>query len=425
MVLKGILPVCTAWAGMVFFCATLVLAEDWPEFRGPMQNGHSSATRLPVKWGTASGVAWKAQLPGRAWSSPVVIGGRIYLTNAVGQGDSTNLQSEYSLRVLALQAADGQVVWDVEVFHVPNPQALGIHSKNSYASATPVFADGRIYAHFGHLGTACLDEDGRILWKTNELAYSSVHGNGGCPVLVDGKLIFMADAGTHPFVAALHAANGKVAWKIPRVSDATRTFSFCTPLVIEVGDDRQVQVVCVGSNVVTALSPGDGREIWRVRYEGYSVVPRPVYAHGLVFMSTGYDKAEVLAIKPDGQGDVTDSHVAWSLRRGAPLTPSMLVIGEDLYMVADNGMVSCVEAKSGTVYWQERVARQTSASPLYADGKIYIQDEMGVGYVLKPGRMLQLLAKNDLEDRSLASPAVSGSRLLIRTQHALWCIGSN
>ena len=240
-------------------------------------------------------------------------------------------------------------------------------------------------------------------------------------MIVDGLVIFDCDAEVNPFIVALDKATGKVRWQTPRVTDAKKTFSFCTPLVIEVNGAKQV--ISPGSNVVCAFRPKDGSEIWRVRYDGYSVVPRPVYGHGLLFISTGFDHASAIAIKPDGKGDVTDTHVVWRIDKNAPLTPSMLLIGDDLYMVADNGIVSCVDAKSGTIHWQDRVSKGTSASPLYADGKIYIQDELGVGYVLQPGHELKLLATNNLADKSLASYAVSGKHLLIRTQHFLYCIG--
>lgn len=401
---------------------TAVAAEDWPEFRGPTRQGISTAKGLVTEWSPTKNIVWKAELPGRAWSSPIVIGDRIYLTNAVGEKDSTDPHDTFSLRVQALNAVDGKVIWDAEIFHIANPVSLGTHGKNSYASPTPIFENGRIYAHFGHLGTACVDESGKLLWKTNELAYKPVHGNGGCPVLVNDLLIYNADAAEAPFITALDKNTGKLRWKVDRVSDAKKKFSFCTPLVIDVNGEKQI--ITPGSNVVSALNPKDGSEIWRVRYDGYSVVPRPVFGHGLLFLSTGFDHASALAIRPDGKGDVTDTHVAWKLDKGSPLTPSMLLVGNDIYMVSDQGIVSCVDAVSGAVHWQERVSRGTSASPLYADGKIYIQDELGSGYVLKPNSAsLELLAQNDLGDKSLASPAVWKNNLLIRTQSALWCIG--
>lgn len=396
-------------------------AADWPEFRGPTRDGHSDVTGLPTVWGPEKNIVWKSELPGRAWSSPIVIGDRIFLTNAVGAKDSTDPHDTFSLRVTCLAAGDGHVLWDTEVFNVADPHLQGVHGKNSYASPTPIHEDGRIYVHFGHFGTACVDVAGKVLWKNNELAYKPVHGNGGCPVLVDDLLVFSEDAQADPVIVALEKATGKLRWKMPRVTNAKKTFSFCTPLVIEVKGAKQI--ISPGSNCVVALNPQDGAEIWRVNYDGYSVVPRPIYGHGLLFIATGFDRGSVIAVKPDGEGDVTDTHVAWTITKNAPLTPSMLLVGEDLYMVADNGLVTCADAKTGSVVWAERVAKGTSASPLYADGKIYIQDELGVGHVLQAGHELKLLASNDLADKSLASYAVHGKHLLIRTQHALWCVG--
>jgi len=401
--------------------ATSIKAEDWPEFRGPTRQGISTATGLPTVWSTTKNVKWKKDLPGRAWSSPIVIGEVIYVTDAVGRKDSTDPHDTFSLRVMAINALDGATLWDQEIFVVDQPHTQGIHGKNSYASATPIYEDGRIYAHFGHFGTACLDAQGKILWKSNEVKYMPVHGNGGCPILVKDLLIFHADGATNPRVVALSKDTGRLRWQVPRTVNFKKPFSFCTPLLIEV--DGKPQIISTGSGVVSALRPEDGREIWKVRHEGYSVIPRPVFAHGLVFACTSYDRSSILAIKPDGQGDVTDTHVVWRMEKGAPHTPSPLVVGDDLYLQADNGLVSCVEARTGTLKWQERVSRQSSASPIYADGKIYLLDEQGSGYVIKPGPRLELLAQNDLGDKALASYAVVGKNLLIRTQHTLWCMG--
>jgi outer membrane protein assembly factor BamB len=375
-----------------------------------------------VEWSPQKNVVWKTPLPGKAWSSPIVAGGRIYLTNAVAAKDENDPHDARSLRVLALDAISGKLLWDAEVFTVADPIAAGSHHKNSFASPTPVFENGRIYAHFGHLGTACVDSDGNVVWKTQELAYKPVHGNGGCPVIVDDLLIFNVDAQENPFVVALDKNSGQLRWRVARESDAKKKFSFCTPQLIEVNGRRQL--ITPGSNVVSALNPADGAEIWRARYDGYSVVPRPVYAHGLIFMSTGFDRPVALAISPTGTGDVTDTHVIWRIDRQAPLTPSMLVVGEDVFMVADKGVVTCADAKTGAIHWQERVAGPCSASPLYADGRIYILDERGAAYVIKASRQLELLATNDLAEPALASPAVSGKNLIIRTQGAVYCIGN-
>ncbi len=413
-------------AAAVFFSSFILspssFSSDWPEFRGPTKDGHSDAVGLPVAWSKVRNVVWKTALPGKAWSSPIVVGSRIYLTNAVAAKNEANPRDARSLRVLALNAADGKVAWDTEVFSVADPSGAGGHQKNSFASPTPVFADGMIYAHFGHFGTACVDAAGRLVWRTQELAYKPVHGNGGGPVIADDLLIFNCDAEENPFVAALDRATGAVRWKVARDVDAKKKFSFCTPLLIEAAGVRQL--ISPGSNVVAALNPKDGSEIWRVRYEGYSVVPRPVYAQGLIFLSTGFDRPVVLAIRPDGRGDVTETHVAWRMEKQAPHTPSMLVVGPDLFLVADKGLVTCADAKTGAIHWQERVAGPCSASPLHAEGRIYIQDEKGVGHVIKAARRLERVATNDLGEPTLASYAVSGKNLIIRTQGAVYCIGN-
>lgn len=396
-------------------------SSDWPEFRGPTKDGHSDATHLPVTWSRVKNVVWRTEVRGKGWSSPVVAENRIYLTTAVAARNEADPHDERSLRVVALDAAKGKVLWDQEVFLIHDPQSFGTHRKNSFASPTPVVEGGRVYAHFGHLGTACLDTAGRVIWKSRELVYKPVHGNGGGPVISDDLLIFNCDAEENPFIAALDKGDGKIRWQVPRETDAKKKFSFCTPLLIEVnGKD---QLISPGSNAVCALNPDDGAEIWRVRYEGYSVVPRPVFGQGLIFMSTGFDHPVALAIRPDGTGDVTDTHVAWRIEKHAPHTPSMLLSGEDLFMVADSGIVTCADAKSGNVIWQERVAGPCSASPLLGEGRIYIQDEKGVGHVIKAGRKLERLATNDLGEPTLASYAVSGNNLIIRTQGAVYCIG--
>lgn len=397
--------------------------EDWPEFRGPRAQGQSAATGLPTKWGPTENVVWKAAVAGSGWSSPVVVGEKIYLTTAVPTGGQEVPDVDRSLRGICLNAADGKVVWDKEVFVQKAADAPKIHKKNSHASPTVVADAGKIYAHFGHQGTACLDgTTGDVVWSTREFAYKPVHGNGGSPVVVDDLLIFNADAAVEPSVLALEKATGKLKWKFARQSDAKSKFSFCTPLLIEVNGVRQL--ITPGSGVVNALDPLTGKEIWHVNYGmGYSVVPRPIFAHGLIFLSTGYDSPIAMAIKPDGKGDATATHVAWQITKRAPHNPSMVVVGDLLYMVADNGIMSCIEPKTGKVVWEERTTGPISASLLAGGGNIYLQDEVGLGVVVKPGRMHQIIAKNDLKERSLASYGVVGNDLLIRTQGALYRIG--
>ncbi len=385
-------------------------AEDWPEFRGPTGQGLVRQGAVPVEWSPKS-AAWKQEIAGNGWSSPVIVGGKIYLTTAVpaaAQG--------YSLRALCLDVKEGKTLWDVEVFKegrdAPRP-----HTKNSHASPTPIVAGDRLYVHFGHQGTACLDLKGKVLWQ-NVQRYSPVHGNGGTPVLVDGLLVFGCDGASNPYVIALEADTGKEKWKTPRRGDPDRKFSFCTPLVIEV--DGRKQVILPGSDQVTAFEPTTGKEVWTVSYDGYSVIPRPVYGHGLVFVCTGYNQPSLLAIRPTGKGDVTKTHVAWSTRKAAPHTPSPLLVGDQLYMVSDNGTASCLDAKTGEVHWSQRLGGNYSASPMHAGGKVYFQSEDGVTTVLKAGTKFEEAGKNRMGERTLASFAVVDGSLFLRTERHLY-----
>ncbi|MDG2380372.1 MAG: PQQ-binding-like beta-propeller repeat protein [Pirellulaceae bacterium] len=393
------------------------LAQEWTEFRGPTGQGHASS-RPPIEWDSQqNNLLWKCPLPGTGWSSPVIQNGLIFLTAAVPIVDSKDL----SLQLIVIDLKTGTVENQIEVFRQTADNAPEIHSKNSHASPTPVIENDHIYVHFGHQGTACINTDGETVWKNRNLEYAPVHGNGGSPILFQDLLIFSCDGGSDPFIAALDKGTGKLIWRKQRESDADRTFSFSTPLVIEV--NGQPQLISPGSNSVWAYNPRDGREIWHVNYEGYSVIPRPVFGHGLVFLGTGYDSPKVLAIRPDGKGDVTDSHVAWTLSRGAPHTPSMLLIEDHLYMVSDRGIATCVDAKTGEEKWQERIGGNFSASPLYANGSIYLQSEAGECIVIDGRPEFKEVARNDLDERSLASFAVAGDSLLIRTAEHLFRIG--
>lgn len=394
-------------------------AEDWPEFRGPTGQGLSAAKGLPLEWDPTKNVAWKQDIPGAGWSSPIVWQDRVYLTTAVPMPNKDD--EDQSLRALCLDAQTGRILWDHEVFRQDAATAPGIHNKNSHASPTSLTDGQRLYVHFGHQGTAALDFDGKILWTNRMLKYRPVHGNGGSPVLVDDLLVFSEDGSNQQLVVALDRATGQLRWKTPRKTESFKKFAFSTPLVITVNGKQQI--ISPGAGLVGAYDPATGQEIWRVRYgEGYSVVPRPVFGHGLVFLSSGYDSAQLLAIRTDGQGDVTDTHVAWTLKRGAPHSPSPLLVGDELYIVSDLGIATCLDARTGREHWRERLGGEYSASPLYADGRIYFQSEKGAAVVVKPGQEFAVLAKNDLGERSLASYAVADGALFIRTDKHLFRI---
>lgn len=403
---------------LLFFLPGLTQAETlWPEFRGPTAQGHSTATGLPTSWSTARGVKWRAEIPGLGWSSPIVANGKVFVTNAVPEGSSAA-----KLEVIALDAATGKELWKTLVFTATDPALLRMHKENSHASPTPVYENGLIYAHYSQHGTACLKEDGSIVWKVNEHPYAPVHGTGGSPVIVDDLLIYHADGASDPAVIALDKRTGKTVWKVARTSDATRKFSFSTPLLIETNGQRQL--ISAGSGVVQALNPKDGAEIWRCTYDqGYSVVPRPIFAHGMIYIGTGYDKPTALAIKVEGaKGDVTSTHIVWSADKRVPHNPSMVVVGDDLYMIDDKGLMSCRDAKTGETHYEERLLGPTWSSLLYADGHLYVIDKLGVTAVVKPGHTLRVVSKNDLNEKAQATIAVVDSDLLIRTDKALYRI---
>ncbi|QDU61209.1 outer membrane biogenesis protein BamB [Planctomycetes bacterium Pan216] len=405
-----------AIASSLLFVASAVGGDQWTDFRGPTGQGIAKAKGVPIQWSPKHNVTWKTPVPGEGWSSPIVYRGRIFLTSAVPApgGDKGDL----SLRAICLDEESGDILWNKEIFQQKGSDAPRIHSKNSHASPSPLIDDGKLFVHFGHQGTACLDLKGKTLWKNRAITYEPVHGNGGTPIVVDDLLIFTCDGKEDPFVVALDKKTGKERWRSYREVDSDRGFSFCTPLAIEV--DGKTQVICPGSNVVSALDPETGEKIWSVDYYGWSVVPRPVFGKGLVFISTGYMTPSLLAIRPDGKGDVTDSHVVWSTSRAVPNTPSMLQVEDELYTVSDKGIATCFDAATGKVHWRQRLGGNFSASPLYADEKIYFQSEDGKTTVIHPGTEFIPIAENDLDETTFASYAVSDGAFFIRTKEHLY-----
>jgi outer membrane protein assembly factor BamB len=387
-------------------------AQEWRQFRGPTGQGLAEATGLPLEWDGAKNVAWKAPVPGRGWSSPVVAHGRVWVTTAVTEGRTA------SLRLLSFDAESGRAAQDVEVFRRRNVELL--NAKNSHASPTPVVDDERVYVHFGSQGTAAVTLDGTIAWKA-QYGCETQHGNGGSPVLHANLIIFTCDGFDAAYIAALDARTGKQRWKTWRRQPWSQAYA--TPLVIRVGDVDQL--VSPGAHYAAAYDPPTGREIWRVRYDdGFSNVPRPVFAHGLVLIATGFYQPALLAVRPDGKGDITRTHIAWRLARGVPFTSSPIVAGDRVYMVNDAGILSCIAADTGAVVWQHRVPGNYSASPVMADGVIYLQSEEGVTTVIRPGPSFQAVAVNRLEGPVLASMAVAGRSLFIRTAEHLYRIAT-
>jgi outer membrane protein assembly factor BamB len=391
--------------------AVTARAEDWPQFRGPTGQGVSTERGLPLEWSETRNIIWKSPVPGLGWSSPAIAGGRIWLTTATSDGGG-------SLRALAFDVETGRQLVNVEVFRAGRTGE--VNPKNSRASPTPVVDGDRVYVHFGADGTAALSTSGEIVWKAT-FPYVTQHGNGGSPVLYKDLLIFSCDGYDTAFVVALDKRTGKVRWQTPRRKPISQAYS--TPIVIRVGD--RDQVVSLGAFRVAAYDPDTGREIWAVTYgDGFSNVPTPVFDDGLVYISTGFQEPWMVAVRTDGKGDVTKSHVAWVERRGAPLTPSPVVVGDELYIVNDTGILTCLDRKTGKIGWQQRLGGNFSASPIVADGRIYFLSEEGVGTVVAPGKEFRKLATNSLNETTLASMAVSGGSIFIRSDRHLYRISA-
>ncbi|MFN0170109.1 MAG: PQQ-binding-like beta-propeller repeat protein [Bryobacteraceae bacterium] len=394
---------------MFLWVAMLTPAENWPQFRGPGGQGHSSEKGLPFEWSESSGVRWRTAVPGKGWSSPAIQGKHIWLTTATEEG--------YSLRLIGLDRDSGRILKNVEVFRLNGK--IPIHTKNSQASPTPILDGDRIFVHFGSHGTACVRTSGETVWKTR-LEYYHRHGPGGSPALYKDLLVLSCDGYDIQYMVALDKSTGRIRWKKSR----TGYQAYTTPLVIRV--DGRDQLVSPGAHRAVAYEPREGNEIWSVRYgKGYSNVPRPLFGHGLVFICSGFDQPYLLAVKPDGRGDVTSSHVAWTVKRGAPLTPSPLLVGDELYFISDTGVATCVDARTGREHWRERLGGNYSASPVYADGRIYFASEECEFPVVAAGKTFRLLARNRLEGRCLASMAVSGGGLFIRSDSHLYKIGGS
>ena len=386
---------------------TQALAADWTEFRGPGQQGHADATGLPTSWSETEHITWKTAIPGLGWSSPSIQGTQLWITTAVDDG--------HSLRALRLHRDTGVIEKEIEVFHKENPGQ--VHKKNSHASPTPVIRGDRVFVHFGKHGTACLTTEGEIVWKT-ELEYEHRHGPGGSPVLFENLLIVNCDGTDTQYVIALDVATGKPVWKQLR-GEASMAYS--TPTLVNVNGSPQL--ISVGGEWTVAYEPKTGKELWRFRYPtGYSNVPRPVTGFGLTFVSSGYNTPTLYALKLGLTGDLDETAVAWKMTKGAPRNSSPLIVGNEFYMVSDNGIITCLDAQTGEQHWQERLGGDCSASPLFADGKIYITNETGMTKVIAPGKTYQELAINELPGRTLASLSVADNAIFLRTDEAVYRI---
>ncbi len=431
--------------GTTAVCFLSILANSqaettWPQFRGPGGQGHSDATGLPLHWDESTNIVWKTPILGNGWSSPVVANGKVWLTSATkvvateaeleakGAGPAgmkLDVAHAITLWVSEVDLSTGELLRKIKLAEVESPQA--IHPLNSYASPTPVLAEGRLYCYFGDFGTFCLDTaKGKVVWQKRIRLEHSV-GPGSSPLLVDDLLVLTCDGMEAQFILALHAADGTQAWQTDRPPLRTDTpdfrKSFCTPLSINVHGENQL--VIPGAQWCVAYVPRTGKEIWRVDHgRGFSLASRPVFDGQRVFICTGFMNAELLAIRPDGQGDVTETHVERIASKQIPHRSSPLLYGEQILTVSDGGIAQCFETANGNQLWKERIGGKFSASPLYADSRIYLCSHEGRTTVIAAGDEYQELATNDLDGQLMASPVVVESDLLLRTESHLYRIGN-
>ncbi|MCP3915823.1 MAG: PQQ-like beta-propeller repeat protein [bacterium] len=411
------LPTCHA------LCATflgLVLqdAPIWPDYRGPGLDGHAPEAEVPLEWSEKEGVQWKTPIPGRGWSTPVVHRGEAWMTTATPKGDR--------LSVLAVDVDTGAIVHRAVLFEVEEPQERS--KLNSYASPSAVIAEGRVWVHYGAEGTACIDTETRkVLWRRTDLRCDHMEGPGSSPLLVDGKLVINVDGGDVQYVVALEAETGETAWRVersaslaPLVADFRKAYS--TPILVE--GKRSPLVLSSGARRTSAFDPDDGREVWYVDHPGFSMSSRPVTDGKRVFLTTGFMRSELWAVRLGGKGDVTKSHVLWKHKKNVPTMPSAVLIDGYLYLVDDGSIASCIDAKNGNRMWRERIDGDHSSSPVYAGGRLYFFDREGKSTVIAPSKKFQVLARNELDDGMMASPVVVGDSFLLRTRTHLYRIAT-
>jgi outer membrane protein assembly factor BamB len=410
---------------LLIVLTTGIATAQWTEFRGPHGTGLARDATIPVKWSETENVRWKVPVHGRAWSSPVVLGQQVWLTTATPDGKQ--------LYAMAFDKDTGKTIFDMKLFDVATPQFA--HSFNTYASPSPVIEPGRVYVTFGSPGTAAIDtKSGKVIWERRDLECNHFRGAGSSPILFRDLLIMHFDGSDVQYVVALDKRTGRTVWKTPRSVDfkdiepngkikADGDFrkAFATPIVVTVAN--QPVLISPGSMAAYGYDPMTGKELWRLEERtSFSASTRPVTGHGLVFYTTGFNTGQVLAIRPDGRGDVTETHVAWRSTRGAPKKPSLLLHDDLLFMVNDNGVLTCVEAKTGTEVWTGRLNQTYSASPISAGGRVYFFGEDGKATVIEAGRTFKVIAENSLDDGFMATPAIDGAALYVRTKSHLYRI---
>jgi outer membrane protein assembly factor BamB len=415
-------------AGVFLFgIASCVAEASWPMFRGPKGDGHasSSATNsgLPTRWSETENITWKTEIPHRGWSTPVVMGDQVWITTATTDG--------HEFYGVCVDAKSGKVLFNEKLFSCEKPEPLG-NNVNCYAAPSPAVEAGRAFLHFGCYGTACIDTANfKTLWQRTDLPCRHYRGPASSIVLYEDLVILTFDGVDLQYVVALDHNTGKTVWKTDRsvawndenvpgqmARDGDLRKAHSTPLVVNANGKQQL--LTVGAKAAYGYDPRTGAELWRVQYSSWSAAPMPLYGDGLALIVTGHGKTELLSVRVDGSGDVTDTHVAWRYDDMVPKTASPILIDDLLYMISDEGMLTCVEAKTGKQVWRQRIGGNFAASPVYADGNMYFCSQQGKTTVVIPGRNYQAVSTNTLADGFMASPAVAGSALFLRTKTNLY-----
>jgi len=413
--------VCSACRLLLFLLAltSYLTAQGsrWPDYRGPSRDGHAPPSAVPLRWSEKDNVRWKTPISGIAWSSPVVWDGQVWVTTASVKG--------HELGVVAVDASTGKKLHERVLIKNKKPEAK--HDLNSYASPTAAIEEGRVYVHFGAYGTLCLDtKTAKTLWERRDLRCNHVTGPGSSPILHGDLLLFHMDGSDTQYVVALDKNTGKTRWKTDRTLDLSKLpgdmrRSFSTPIVIDVNGDSRL--ISTGSQGTYAYELATGKEVWRLRHKGFSNCSRPIFHDGLLYLNTGFARAQLLAVRPSGTGDVTSKRaIAWTYARSVPNIPSPLFIDGKVYIVNDGGNATCLDARTGKPFWRKRIGGEHRASPVYANGRIYFFDREGRTVVIAPGSTYRELAVNKLSGGFMASPAVVGDAFILRTKGHLYRI---